>query len=114
MEQNIQARQAPALPAPMLHQHHRGAPNRPWPIATAAGLGLHARTRDAAIETSNIDPSIHPHVLEQMKALASDAGQPAAVVWAAVLGCFALCCVALAGLTARLHRLVRGVGRCYI
>ena len=44
-----------------------------------------------------------------MKALASDAGQPAAVVWAVLLGCFAFCCVALAGLTARLHRLVRGM-----
>ena len=43
-----------------------------------------------------------------MKALVSDAGQPAAMVWAVLLGCFALCCVALAGLSARLHRLVSG------
>lgn len=42
-----------------------------------------------------------------MKALASNPRAPEAVLWAVLLAAFGLVCLALAGLTARLHKLVR-------
>jgi hypothetical protein len=42
-----------------------------------------------------------------MKALVSDPRALLAVLWAVLLAAFSIICVALAGLTARLHKLVR-------